>query len=307
MPHVRSYTTQDLIDLKPKHATFVGVDSDGCVFDTMEIKQKKCFHGLIASHWHLEPIEKYVREAAEFVNLYSRWRGQNRFPTLVMGIDLLRDRPEVLASGVKLPEFHDLRKFIDSGVALGNPALKKAVEESGSKELAEVLKWSEAVNALIARTVKNVPPFEWARKSIEKMQAHSDVICVSQTPGEALMREWEENDLVRFVSVIAGQELGSKAEHIGLATQGRYTPDKILMIGDALGDRKAASANKALFFPVNPGHENESWRRFHEEAYGRFLAGTYAGAYEAGLIAEFEALLPDTPPWRLRASSAPKK
>ena len=34
------------------------------------------------------------------------------------------------------------------------------------------------------------------------------------------------------------------------------------------------------------------------EAMGRFLAATYGGEYEAKLIAEFEAILPDTPPWR---------
>jgi hypothetical protein len=30
----------------------------------------------------------------------------------------------------------------------------------------------------------------------------------------------------------------------------------------------------------------------------RFLAGEYAGAYEADLIAEFEKLLPELPPWK---------
>ena len=31
---------------------------------------------------------------------------------------------------------------------------------------------------------------------------------------------------------------------------------------------------------------------------GKFLDGTYEGAYEASLIAEFEKLLPETPPWQ---------
>jgi len=43
------FTKEDLINFKPKFSTFVGIDSDGCVFDTMEIKQKQCFHGLIVS------------------------------------------------------------------------------------------------------------------------------------------------------------------------------------------------------------------------------------------------------------------
>lgn len=33
------------------------------------------------------------------------------------------------------------------------------------------------------------------------------------------------------------------------------------MIGDAPGDLKAARGNGALFFPVNPGDEEESWKR----------------------------------------------
>jgi len=61
---------------------------------------------------------------------------------------------------------------------------------------------------------------------------------------------------------------------------------------------KAARANNALFFPVNPGQEEKSWQRMATEAFDRFVEGTYAGDYEARLIVEFEALLPDTPPWK---------
>ena len=38
------------------------------------------------------------------------------------------------------------------------------------------------------------------------------------------------------------------------------------MVGDAPGDLKAAKANKALFYPINPGSEDASWKRFHDEA-----------------------------------------
>jgi hypothetical protein len=61
---------------------------------------------------------------------------------------------------------------------------------------------------------------------------------------------------------------------------------------------KAARANGFLFFPVNPGSEEASWQRFHEQAMGRFFAGAYAGDYETKLVAEFEALLPEAPPWK---------
>jgi hypothetical protein len=35
----------------------------------------------------------------------------------------------------------------------------------------------------------------------------------------------------------------------------------------------------------------------YKEGLKKFLAGEFAGAYEAALIAEFEKLLPSTPPW----------
>ncbi len=69
------------------------------------------------------------------------------------------------------------------------------------------------------------------------------------------------------------------------------------MIGDAPGDMNAAKANNALFYPINPGNEIQSWKRFHDEAFDRFIKGRYAGAYEQKVIAEFDEYLPEQPPW----------
>lgn len=292
-------TRDDLLALRPLHSSFVGIDSDGCIFPTMEIKQKECFHGRIVSRWHLQAIERQVRETAEFVNLYSRWRGQNRFTSLIRTMDLLNKRADVRRSGVPVPNLDDLRRWVASGAPLGNPALAEAAKATGSAELASVLEWSLDVNDAIARTVRNVAPFPWVRESLDRIQKHSDAICVSQTPTEALLREWEEHGLVAYVSAIAGQELGSKAEHIALASRGRYTPERIIMIGDAPGDLAAADANGACFFPINPGHEGQSWQRFFEEAYDRFLGGSFGGVYQKELVAEFDALLPGAPGWEV--------
>ena len=70
------------------------------------------------------------------------------------------------------------------------------------------------------------------------------------------------------------------------------------MIGDAPGDLKAARANDALFYPVNPGDEAASWQRFRDEAAEKFFSGQYAGAYEKALIDEFMGYLPAKPPWQ---------
>ena len=71
------------------------------------------------------------------------------------------------------------------------------------------------------------------------------------------------------------------------------------MIGDAPGDYQAAVANHALFFPINPGAEEASWQRFYEEGIDRFLSGTFAGDYQAALLAEFDRYLPERPPWKV--------
>ena len=289
---------QDLIDLQPTAEYFVGIDSDGCAFPTMELKHKECFIPNIVQYFGLQSVSKYAREAAEFVNLYSKWRGINRFPALLMALDLLRERPEVTASGVELPALGELKKWVDSGVALGNPTLTAEVEKNGSAELKQVLEWSTAVNDSVDWMVHGCNPFSWVRESLRKMKDRADMLVVSATPVPALEKEWNEHDIARFVRVIAGQEMGSKKEHLQMATGGKYDRQKVLMIGDAPGDMRAARDNGALFFPVNPGSEQKSWKLLHNEAFDRFVAGTYAGDYEAGLIEQFEALLPDTPPWK---------
>jgi len=112
------------------------------------------------------------------------------------------------------------------------------------------------------------------------------------------VKEWNLHKMDGYVSAIAGQELGSKAEHLKLAAVGKYDLERILLIGDAPGDRKAAQSVGCSFYPIIPGGEDNSWQKFNDEAYEKFLAGEYAGEYEAGLIAEFERNLPDVPPWK---------
>jgi phosphoglycolate phosphatase-like HAD superfamily hydrolase len=292
------YSTEQLAQLQPEHRFFVGVDSDGCVFDTMEIKQKQCFHPLIISTWHLESIERYLRESAEFVNLYSQTRGSNRFAALLKSIELLRERPEVRESGVALPDFTSLRNFVESGVPLGNPQLEDLVARSPDPELARVLAWSHTVNKVVAATVTNVPPFKWVRESLESFHNRADAIVVSQTPTSALVREWKQHALLHLVRIIAGQEYGTKTEHVAAAAAGRYEPTRILIIGDAPGDLKAARQNGALFYPIRPGEETASWKQFLDESVDRFFAGAYAGAYERSLIDRFEQSLPQVPPWK---------
>ncbi|MGZ3319054.1 MAG: hypothetical protein ACXU95_17405, partial [Isosphaeraceae bacterium] len=40
---------------------FVGIDSDGCAFDTMEVKHKECFIPNIIRYYNLAAVSKYAR------------------------------------------------------------------------------------------------------------------------------------------------------------------------------------------------------------------------------------------------------
>ena len=298
MSGVSTAPAQALADFKPQFKFFVGIDSDGCAFDSMEIKHKECFCPNIIKYWNLQAVAKYGREAVEFVNLYSKWRGTNRWPALISALDLLRVRPEVVARSCKIAEVPKVREFIASGKPLSNDGLKAHMEEHPSPELDRAMEWSLAVNASIADIVHDLPPFPYVRESLELLLTKTDTIVVSQTPGEALVREWNEHGIDKYVRIIAGQEMGTKKQHLKMATEGKYAPNHVLMIGDAFGDLDAARGNKALFFPINPGDEEASWERFYKEGIQKFLAGEFAGAYEAALIADFEKLLPATPPWK---------
>lgn len=285
-----------LDDFARKHDFFVGIDSDGCAFDTMEVKHKECFIPNIIRYYRLAAVSKYAREAAEFVNLYSKWRGINRFPALLRAFELLAERPEVQRRNLAVPTLPKVRQWTETETRLGNPALAEAVERTGDPELALCLEWSKAVNQAVEQIVHGVPPFPMVRASLIRLAGVADVLVVSATPGEALLREWQEHDIAGHVGRICGQEVGTKKELLQVAAH--YPKGNTLMIGDAPGDLDAARKNGTLFYPITPGNEDASWQRFFDEAIDRFVAGQYAGAYEAALVQAFEQSLPETPPWR---------
>ncbi len=265
----------------------------------MEVKQKQCFHPELIRHWHLEAVAPAVCEVAGFVFLYSVHRGRNRFPSLLMTFDLLRDHPAVRAAGaaVRLPSCDALRGFVNSGRPLGNAELQAWVERTGDAELRDVLAWSNAVNGRVAREADDIAPYPAAAEALRIIQGCADSMVVSQTPTDTLVREWERQGLRERVRFIAGQEYGTKTEQLRLATQDRIAPEHLMMIGDAPADREAVEALGGAFYPILPGDETASWKLFCDEALARFLNGTFAGAYAQSLDRAFRARLPEKPPW----------
>ncbi len=287
-----------LDQFEKKHDFLIGIDSDGCAFDTMEIKHKECFIPQFIKYMKLQPVSKYARETCEFTNLYSKWRGANRFISYTLALDLLEERPEVQARNVTIPKLQAVRDWMEKETKLGNPTLIKYVETNHDPELQQALDWSLKVNEVIDDLVEGVTPYPGVKESLEKLNPQADMIVCSATPNNALNKEWEEHGIRQYVKAICGQEAGSKKETLGEAASRGYAENHVLMIGDAPGDMKAAIAVGALFYPINPGHEEASWERFLAEACDKFLSGEFAGDYQAQLIAEFDTYLPEVPPWK---------
>ncbi len=283
----QTYSKDDLIELKPNHNILIAIDSDGCVFDSMTIKQR-IFHAEIIKRWRFHSSEADARKVCEWVGLYSPWRGLNRFQLILKIFQWLEKKvPRV---GTPLP-IQPLEAFVNSGVALSNDELKKW----NNPELQGVLDWSLEVSRQIAQ-IAEVSVFDEVFQTLEKLHAAADAIVVSQTTEEALVREWRHAGLDHFVDVIAGAELGSKAQSLALAMKDRYAPEQVLMIGDAPGDLEAARAVGCLFFPIIPGDEVASWVELRKEGFDRVSNGTFAGEYQEKLISRFSAVLSDTLP-----------
>jgi phosphoglycolate phosphatase-like HAD superfamily hydrolase len=296
-------SAQALIDLDPAKKHLVAIDSDGCAFDAMGIKQRECFCPMMIAYFGLQPVAQAARECKEFADLYSKTRGANRHKTIVRILtELLPSHPAVKQRDFKVPEFKYYAQWVNNpNSLLSDAGLKKSIETSSNpdekEELQRVLTWSQRVNEMVAEIVKDVPPFPFVRESLEKVFQFADIIVCSATPTEALEREWSEHGLTKYVKVIAGQEMGSKAQHLAIVSQTKYDKDNIIMLGDALGDLDAAEKNSVLFYPINPGGEEASWKRFHDEAFDKFIANNYNGDYEKNVITEFEKTLPTHPEW----------
>ena len=289
-----------LINMIPTKPFLVCVDSDGCVFDNMELKHKECFCPATVNVWGLQSVSRYARESAEFVNLYSKTRGANRFPALIRTLELLGARKEAVQRGYVCPDLSPLKKWVEETDSLSAKGIREYAEAHGGDMdpiLATAARWSAEVDENIERIVHGVAPLPGVREAFAEISEFADIVIVSATPHEALIREWGSQGLLEHITVVAGQELGTKRDCIRKAMTGKYDADKVLMVGDAPGDHAAASANGVLYYPIIPGQEVESWSLLRAEAAEKFHKGEYAGEYMASRIEAFDKVLADEPNW----------
>ena len=173
-------------------------------------------------HYDLQGVSKYAREAAEFVNLYSKSRGINRFPALDRDA---RMAAEAARGASPRQSKSASRRAWSLGskreTKLANPALEAEVEETGDPDLTLALDWSKAVNETIGRMVVRRSAVPVCARVPGRLPRPGRLLVVSATPNEALQREWEEHDLAKYVAAICGQEIGTKKEMLGDASQYR--------------------------------------------------------------------------------------
>lgn len=263
------------------HPMLIAIDSDGCVFDSMTIKQR-IFHTGILNFWNLHPYEEEFRRIAEWVALFSPWRGLNRFELLLRIFEVVAEK-----TSIPVPDPTPLRDFIASGSALSADDLARYATQHEEPLLQRVLEWSSAVSAEIA-AVSSMPVFDEAPESLRVLHEQARLVVVSQTAEEALIREWKNAGLTPLVDRIAGAESGSKATVLRNAMQEGHMARHTLMVGDAPGDLEAARAAGCLFFPIRPGAENESWIELRAHALRHLQDGTFTGPYEQEQIQRFE-------------------
>ncbi len=265
------------------------VDSDGCAMDTMDIKHRKCFGPCLVEVWGLEKWREVVLKRWNEINLYSRTRGINRFKALAK---ILREINDNLTPIEGLERLED---WVKSAKELSNAAIRQVIAEEGGTCLENALTWSEKLNERIESLSDGEKlPFDGVLQTLEKLHAQADVAVISSANGGAVKEEWTRCRLIEHTDALLTQEYGSKARCIGeLKNCYGYDGDKILMVGDAVGDYNAARENGVLYFPVLVGKESQSWSELGGEGLERLLNGTYSGAYSDGLYDKFIANFAD--------------
>ncbi|MCX5776275.1 MAG: HAD family hydrolase [Candidatus Firestonebacteria bacterium] len=302
---IKKDSEQQLNTFKRTKDFLVAIDTDGCVADNMNGKQMLIFQPQYLEFYQLWELESYFREIAEYYNLFSVHRGCNRFLAYQFTVKALYARKDVQKivkeKGIELPDIKALDDYIEfcskNKLGLGHPSLEKYLDgQPFNLSLYKLLGWSEAVNRTFPYVNTKIPPFGNVRESLELMNQYADVLVVSQTPYDDLLNYWQDQNIAKYIQIIAGQEMGNKAHHIASVKKaGGYKDNNVLMLGDADGDLKGVKANNGFFYPILPGFEQNSWNDFPKN-FGLFTDGKYAET-EKALIKRFSEVLLPTPPW----------
>lgn len=263
------------------------IDSDGCAIDTMDIKHIKCFGPCMITEWDLEEWREPILDSWNEVNLYTLTRGINRFKGLAVALTEINDKY------IKIEGLDEFLKWTEETLELSNESLEKEIEKTRNNIcIRKALEWSRAVNKSIdLLSEEEKCPFEGVKEAIIEAKKIADIAIVSSANEKAVLDEWSHNGLLENVDIVLTQNVGSKAYCISKLIEKGYNRRNVLMVGDALGDLKAAESNEVLYYPIMVKKEKESWNRFTREALKKFVDNSYMGEYQEKVINEFKSNL----------------
>ncbi|PWX63366.1 HAD family hydrolase [Clostridium perfringens] len=262
------------------------IDSDGCAIDTMDIKHIKCFGPCMVTEWNLEEWKEPILERWNEVNLYTLTRGINRFKGLAVALI------EINEKYITIEGLDEFVRWAEETKELSNESLEVEIEKTNNICLKKALEWSKSVNKSIDLLSDDEKcPFEGVKEAIILAKKVADIAIVSSANEKAVLDEWNKHSLLENVDIVLTQNIGSKSYCINKLIAKGYSRNNVLMVGDALGDLKAAEENEALYYPIMVRKEKESWSRFSKEALERFTSNSYYGEYQEKVIAEFKANL----------------
>ena len=265
---------------------FIGIDSDGTAFDSMTIKHKKAFIPEMIKVWNLHEHAAKVAEICEYINLYSSTRGIDRFS----GLKVTFDRFE--ASGIPVPDYRDLDGYLAVG-KLSNATLENYLKTHESAFLTQVLAWSHQADEVFQREVETLPPFPGVKPALRKAFPLADIAVISSASEKSLSADWRKEDLISCTTKVYGQEFGTKKAQLAAAVTGKYAPNCTMMIGDAVGDWRAAQSVGAYFYPMIPGKEQQSWELLTGKYLDIYLSGSFNDDIQQKLLDDFNKVVGD--------------
>nr|KAB0648017.1 HAD family hydrolase [Aerococcus sanguinicola] len=250
--------------------------------DTMNVKHFEYFGPLAADEFNIQNKDQF-QEDWNRVNLFSSTRGINRFKALVICLNNAKE------AGEDIINIDALAEWTETTSSLSNGSLEDSLKDQDDESLKRALSWSQRVNKGIEEELAgNDKPFPGAKDGLAAISQKADLAIVSSANSEALNSEWTRHGLMDYVDVVYGQEAGSKKDAIANLLEHGYDKHKILMVGDAPGDLKAATDNGVLFYPIIFGQEEESWAGLENTGLDKFLNDDYAGQYQESKIQDFE-------------------
>lgn len=249
------------------------VDSDGCAINTMTFKHEVFMAPIAYEKFNLESVidrEDFMQDWMH-VNLYTNFRGANRFKSLVNMLDRIGYPAN----------YNALSKWVNEASQLSMTSLRQEIDKVGpDPSLVTALEWSQACNdGIHSYESEDYRAFDGVKESLAALAPHGPLYVVSTANKPNISAEWRDNDLDQYVSDYYCQEAGPKYDTLKGLVEAGNDSDYIIMIGDSPGDLEAAERAGVQFYPILVGQESQSWAHFVDQELENFLQGDYDSAY----------------------------